>query len=103
MLHTLHDLYLKFIDDYSGNERVPKFLFFAELKPEKCIHAGDPVSHKVCVCMKHENVGLKSHALSRKIGYRDLLGEAVCNVDGSSCMLKNCNNCPGAGRILESL
>ena len=43
----------------------------------------------------------KLHALSRKIEYRDSVGEAVCNVDDSSCMLKNCNNCPGAGRIFE--
>ena len=76
------------------------------LKPEECIHAGDPGSHYICVCAEHQNVKLKLYSLSRKLNYRDLLNGAVCNSDNKICMTKKCKTCPGklgVKRIFENL
>lgn len=35
LLYTLRDLYSNFIDDYSEYDNLPKFSFFASLKPEE--------------------------------------------------------------------
>lgn len=95
LLYTIYDLYLKFIDENSNdNEELPKFSYFASLKPPEIIHAGDPGSHNICVCAQHENVKLKLYALTRKIKYRDLLQSTVCNIDNENCMLHKCDNCP---------
>ena len=53
LLHTVYDLYLKFKNLYSGDEKIPSFSYFMSLKPEECIHAGDPGSHYICVCVEH--------------------------------------------------
>uniref|UniRef100_A0A6P7F2F6 Uncharacterized protein LOC114325877 n=1 Tax=Diabrotica virgifera virgifera TaxID=50390 RepID=A0A6P7F2F6_DIAVI len=103
LLYTVHDVYLKFIEDYTGYENLPKFSYFASLKPAECIHAGDPGSHNICVCAEHQNVKLKLYALSRKLNYRSLIGSAVCSVDNQSCMLKECKNCPGKEKVLTAL
>lgn len=94
LLHTVHDLYLKFQNSYTGNEKIPSFSYFASLKPAECIHAGDPGSHTICVCAQHQNIKLRLHAISRKIYYRDLLESAVCDIDNEKCMSHNCEFCP---------
>ncbi|CAG9831342.1 unnamed protein product [Diabrotica balteata] len=94
LLYTVHDLYLKFKQEYSGSEKVPSFSFFAALKPVECIHAGDPGSHTICVCAQHQNVKLKLNAISKKLNYRDLLAGAVCIVDEEKCMTNQCKKCP---------
>lgn len=95
LLYTVHDLYLKFKNEYSGDEKIPSFSYFMSLKPVECIHAGDPGSHKICVCDQHQNVKLKLSALSRKLKYRDILHGAVCDIDDEKCMTKECKSCPG--------
>ena len=106
LLHTVHDLYLKFKNQYSGDEKIPSFSYSMSLKPEECIHAGDPGSHYICVCAEHQNVKLKLYSLSRKLNYRNLLNGAVCNSDNETCMTKKCKTCPGKSgvkRIFKNL
>lgn len=66
LLYTLHDLYNNFISDYKGTEVLPKFSYFAALKPKECVYAGDPGTHTICVCVEHENVKLKIAAVTKK-------------------------------------
>lgn len=101
LLYTVHDLYLKFKDEYEGPEKVPSYSYFFSLKPAECIHAGDSGSHNICLCAQHENVKLKLISLSRKIKYRDLMTGSVCNVDRESCMTKKCKNCPGESGVMN--
>lgn len=103
LLYTVHDLYLKFKNEYTGDEKLPSFSYFASLKPIECIHAGDPGSHTICVCAEHQNIKLKLYALSRKINYRDILEGAVCNFDNEDCMTKKCHKCPGEFGVSEVL
>ena len=103
LFYTVHDLFLKFVEEYQGNENLPSFSYFASLKPIECIHAGDPGSHSICTCAEHQNVKLKLHALTRKIKYRDLIQHAVCSVDNVNCMLKRCEKCPGKVGVLKAL
>ncbi|XP_044597961.1 uncharacterized protein LOC123274419 [Cotesia glomerata] len=95
LLYTLRDLYSNFIEDHSEYDSLPKFSFFASLKPEECVFAGDPGTHEICVCSEHENVKLKISALKTDLKYRDLFTVAVCNVDNADCMLHRCHKCPG--------
>ncbi|KAL7296741.1 hypothetical protein TKK_0010152 [Trichogramma kaykai] len=101
LLYTIHDLYLKFKNEYEGNEELPSFSYFYSLHPEQCIHTGDPGSRNICVCGQHQNVKLKLLALSRKLNYRNLLVGAVCNVDNEDCMIKRCPNCPRESGVNE--
>lgn len=94
LLYTLHDLYKNFIDDYKGDEALPKFSYFVSLKPQECVYAGDPGTHTICVCVEHENIKMKLAAITNQITYRDLLVSAVCDVDDHSCMLHECKKCP---------
>lgn len=103
LLYTVYDLYLKFLNEYTGDEKPPSFSYFTSLKPVECIRAGDPGSHTICVCTQHQNIKLKLYALSRKLNYRDLLPAAVCKVDDESCMTKQCKNCPGQEGVLRRL
>lgn len=106
LLYTVHDLYLKFKNEYSGIEKIPSFSHWMSLKPKECIHAGDPGSHYICVCDKHQNVKLKLSTLSRKLNYRDLLNSAVCDIDSENCMTGDCQNCPreaGVKKAFEDL
>lgn len=95
LLYTLHDLYSNFILDYAEEENLPKFSYFASLKPEECVYAGDPGTHEICVCLEHENVRLKLNALTNKIKYKDLFEGAVCSSFNVKCMLHECTNCQG--------
>ena len=58
LLYTVHELYLKLLDEYIGNEKPLSFSYFISLKPVECIHAGDPGSHTICVCGEHQNMKL---------------------------------------------
>ena len=101
---TVHDLYINFLQEFSNSiHKLPKFSYFASLKPVECIHAGDPGSHNICVCQQHENIKLKIAALSRKIKYRDVLHAGVCNIDKMECMLHRCNKCPGVFGIKKAI
>ncbi|CAH0558568.1 unnamed protein product [Brassicogethes aeneus] len=95
LLYTLRDLYNNFVNDYTGDECLPKFSYFATLKPEECVYAGDPGTHEICVCAEHENIKLKVSALRSKFNYRDLITASVCSTDSRECMLHECKNCPG--------
>lgn len=106
LLYTVNDLYLKFKEEYKGNEKVPSFSHFFSLKPPECIHAGDPGSLNICICAQHENINLKLYALSRKLKSRDLIVGAVCNVDAENCMIGMCDKCPGekgVSNLLEKI
>lgn len=102
LLYTVHDLYLKFKAEYDGSEKIPSYSFFFSLKPPECMHAGDPGSHRICVCLQHQNIKLKLYALSRRLKYRDLLQGAVCNDGEENCMLKKCVKCPGQLGVLQT-
>ena len=102
LIFTVHDLYLRFLDEYKGDEDVPSFSYFVTLKPDECIHAGDPGSHTICVCEQHENIKLKLYAVSRKLKYKDLLSSAVCDEDNENCMTQKCDNFPGIEEVLKS-
>lgn len=103
LLYTLRDLYSNFLQDYSGNEKIPKLSHFASLVPEEVIYAGDAGSHNICVCVDHENMKLKLFALNKSINYRDLIAAAVCDSDDIDCMLHRCDKCPGIPGITEAL
>lgn len=103
LLYTVRDLYFKFKDEYTGDEKLPSFSHFMSLKPVECIHAGEPGSHTICVCEEHQNIKLKLYVLSRKLNYRDLLMGAVCNIDDENCMTKKCTKCPGQLGVLKML
>lgn len=94
LLYTLRDLYSNFLNDYKGDDVMPKFSHFASLVPDEIIYAGDPGSHNICVCIEHENIRLKLAALNKNINYRDLIAAAVCDTDSIACMLHQCNKCP---------
>lgn len=53
-------------------ERLPKFSYFASLKPIQCIVAGDPGSHRFCVCAEHENIKLRLLVFENHNKYRDV-------------------------------
>lgn len=101
LLFTVHDLWLNFKLEYQDKFDLPKFSFFAELRPEECIVAGKPGSHVICVCEQHENIKLKLYAWRKDLHYRDLIDVAVCSSNNSKCMLHLCNKCPGVSKIKE--
>lgn len=103
LLYTLSDLYNNFITDYTEEERLPKFSYFASLKPEECVYAGDPGTHEICVCLEHENVRLKLYALTKKLKYKDLIAGGVCCSFNNKCMMHECENCPGKEGIRATL
>lgn len=77
ILYTLRDLYSNFIDNYSGNDSVPKFSFFASLKLEECVFAGDRGSYGIYVCIEHENVNLKLSAIKASIKQRFIYSRSL--------------------------
>lgn len=102
LTQTVHDLYLNFKEEFSDKlEIMPKFSFFAGLRPPQCITAGDPGSHNICVCTQHENVKLKLKAWNNSFSYRDLLEISVCDPNSIECMLHKCSKCPGIPKIKE--
>lgn len=105
LMFTVHDLYLNFIEEYKGKlEILSKFSYFAAAKPVQCIVAGDPGSHRFCVCAEHENIKLRLLALKNNVQYRDVLEKLVCNSKNIDCMLHRCEKCPGllkAEEIIE--
>lgn len=80
---------------------MPKFSFFAALRPSQCLTADDPGSHNICVCAQHENIKLKLDAWDKKLKYRDLLDVAVCGASDIKCMLHQCKKCPGVLKMKE--
>lgn len=103
LLFTLRDLYSNFIHDQGDSEVIPSFSYFASLKPQECIHAGDPGSRTICVCEQHQNVKLKLCSISKRIQYRDMIEASVCSVDEADCMLHKCSRCPGINGLKEKL
>lgn len=102
LMYTVHDLYLNFIEDHKEKlDVLPKFSYFASLKPIQCKVAGDPGSHNICVCPEHENIKLRLLALKNNVHYRDILEKSVCNLNDINCMLHRCENCPGLIKIKE--
>lgn len=102
LLQTVHDLWQNFVIDYQDKlEILPKFSFFASLRPTECIVAGDPGSHNICVCEQHENVKLKLMAWNVRLTYKDLIEVAVCDVNNIQCTLYGCEKCPGVAKIRE--
>lgn len=102
LTQTVHDLWLNFKDDYREKlEVLPRFSFFARLRPVQCIVAGDPGSHNICVCAQHENIKLKVNAWNKHLNYRDLLEASVCSTSNIRCMLHDCIKCPGVEKIQE--
>ena len=102
LLQTVHDLWLSFVVDYRDKlEVLPKFSFFASLRPKECIVAGDPGSHSICVRELHANVKLKLNAWDKHLKYKDLIEAAVCDVSNIQCMIYGCGKCPGVAKIRE--
>ncbi|KAJ8686562.1 hypothetical protein QAD02_022356 [Eretmocerus hayati] len=100
LLYDLKDLYKMWLESESEKfQTVPGFTFFTMMRPLECVPAGDPSTHKVCVCAQHQNVKLKLQALSSSISYKDVLEICVCSTENPDCMLHKCRNCPGKDAI----
>lgn len=92
LLYDLKDLYQNWLKE-STYDTVPGFTMFTTLRPLQCVFAGDPGTHKVCICPVHQNVKLKLQALRIKHDYKDVLELSVCSIDNRECMLRECGQC----------
>lgn len=100
--YTVNELYNNFLADFKDKlEILPKFSYFASLKPKECIVAGDPGSHSICICDEHENVRLRLLALNKAIKYKEILSQSFCDLENRNCMLHACKSCPGLPKIEE--
>lgn len=101
---TLDELYNNFLHDYTDKlEVIPKFSYFASLKPRDCVFAGDPGTHSICVCDDHENVRLRLLCLDEPLKYKEIFTQAFCNIEKRDCMLHECKTCPGLPKIQQLL
>lgn len=95
VLSNLKELYE---GPYKSNADNPKvgFSTFAALRPKWCVLAGSSGTHSVCVCQHHQNPKLQVAGLGIPgLTYKDLMAEAVCDINKRECMMHECINCPG--------
>jgi len=78
LLYTLRELYNNFKNDYAEDRVIPKFSFFASLRPPECVFTGAAGTHTICVCEEHENVKLKLYSVTKTVKYKDLIQTSVC-------------------------
>lgn len=98
--YTVHDLYINFTNEYKEKlDILPKFSYFASLRPIECTVAGDPGSHRICVCIHHENVKLRLLELRDNMKYQDIFEKSFCTLEDRNCMLHKCAKCPGLQKI----
>lgn len=102
LLFDLRVLYNDWVKE-TKHEKVPCFAFFCQLKPDECVFAGDPGTHNICVCDRHENLKLKSAAGNVTNDYRELIAAGVCSINNKKCMIQECDVCPGKDAIREFL
>ncbi|KAF4527624.1 hypothetical protein B566_EDAN015427 [Ephemera danica] len=92
---------------------------FAELRPKHCVFAGTLGTHRVCVCLIHENPDLMIHGsrLSKLTenmevplkSAKDCISLMVCDINNPACLLGSmipeikCNECPGKSALSSKL
>ena len=74
---------------------------FTQLRPKWCVSPGSAGTHKVCVCVHHENAKLL--AIACGCNYKDLVEILVCDVTDKGCMVHRCENCPGDSALTTYL
>ena len=83
------------------------FSTFASLRPPWCVLAGAAGTHSVCVCVIHQNPKLMIQALDTgEFTLESFISKTVCDTSREQCMLRHCQDCPGADALksfLESL
>ena len=101
LLCNLRELYLLFKKEHT--DKLVGFSRFASLRPKWCIIGGGSGTHNVCVCTIHENPKLRLSAFNSSLTIDDLLKMSVCNHHSKSCMLHDCEQCPGIEGIKAEL
>ena len=99
LLCTVPELYASFQNMYPDNKI--GLTRFYELRPKWCVTPGASGTHKVCVCVHHENAKLLGVACGSS--YRDLLALVVCDTTDKMCMVHRCENCPGTSALVTYL
>ena len=74
---------------------------FTQMRPKHCVPPGASGTHKVCVCVHHENAKLL--ALACKTTYQDLMSLVVCSTEDKMCMIHRCAKCPGRSALTQHL
>lgn len=69
------------------------FSTFAGLRPPHCVRGGG--THRVCVCMEHQNFKLMLHAAGIKETCEELVATTVRQLDNEKCMIGKCEKYPG--------
>ena len=100
ILCNLKELYTAFKEKHNLKIGFSKF---ADLRPKFCVLAGGSGTHSVCVCVTHQNVKLMLSALKMKFDYKILLSTMVCDIENETCMLSQCEKCPGTNEVLRLL
>ena len=83
------------------NRRTLLLLFFA--KNSVYIPLGGSGSHNVCVCMHHQNVKLKIHAVKASLDYKNVLKLCVCDITNQNCILHHCDLCSNESLVRDLL
>ena len=71
------------------------FSKFFELRPAWCVTVDSKSAHAVCVCETHQNLKLLTNVIPGIVDYKELLGQIVCDINSSECMVHRCDACFG--------
>ena len=100
VLSNLKEVFAKFkeLDDHPDIG----FSSFAALRPKHCVLAGSSGTHAVCVCTYHQNPTLQLNAIGQQhLTLQDVMEEAVCDINNRSCMMRDCQDCPGQQAVIN--
>ncbi|CAF3102305.1 unnamed protein product [Rotaria sp. Silwood2] len=96
LLYNLREIHHMFLQDNPGID-VSRSVF-AQLRPQH-IMVKSSMSHRVCLCLYHQNVSLLIDALSKFINgpacsdLHTFTKILVCDESNEQCMFSNCNYC----------
>ena len=100
LLCTVPELYATFQGLYPDNKI--GLTRFYQLRPKWVVTPGASGTHKVCVCVHHENAKLIAVACLNS-SYKDLVNLVVCDSTDKMCMVHRCENCPGTSALVDHL
>ncbi|KAF4531816.1 hypothetical protein B566_EDAN014870 [Ephemera danica] len=101
-----------FLEQYSDENIKIGCRKFAELRPKHCVYAGTAGTHRVCVCLLHENpelmiqgAHLAKHTTNLDSPLRtgkDCLSVMTCDMNNPSPEIQ-CADCPGTAALKDLL
>ena len=90
-LVNLKELYSSLLKEHASVKI--GFSKFCQLQPKWWVLLGASGTHRLCVCIYHQNRKLILDPLS--LGYKDLLKFLLCDPGNKHCMINWCPSCPG--------